>query len=40
MDLVLETGDVRRVWVDSYDWPVTVGGIDIEECFDGIMFAG
>ena len=40
MDLVLDTGDVRRVWVDTYDWPMTVDGIDIEECFDGIIFAG
>lgn len=40
MDLLLETGDVRRVWVDTYDRPVTVAGIDVEECFDGIVFAG
>ena len=39
-ELRLANGDVRRVWVDSDYWPQTVGGVDIEECFDGVRFAG
>ena len=39
-DVVLETGDCRRVFIDADGWPHTIGGVDIEACFDGIMFAG
>ncbi|MGN0401677.1 MAG: DUF3298 domain-containing protein [Acetatifactor sp.] len=36
-----EAGNERvRVYVSCESWPQTIGGIDIEELFDGIMFAG
>ncbi len=40
VDLLLDSGDCRRVWVDGSEWPQTIDGIDIGECFDGISFAG
>ena len=40
-DLVSDSGDCYRVWVGkAEDGPQTVNGVDIEECFDGIRFAG
>ncbi len=39
-DLLLKNGDVRRVWIDDSDWPQSIDGVDIEDCFDGIRFAG
>ena len=39
-DLQLGSGEVCRVWIDTDGWPQTVDGVDIEECFDGVRFAG
>ena len=39
-DLLLDDGTIVRFNVDHSDWPVTVNGIDLEEAFDGIVFAG
>ncbi len=39
-DLRLPDGTAVRVTVDTSDWPRTVNGVDIEELFDGILFAG
>ena len=39
-DLRLENGDVRRIWIDRGASPQSIGGKDIEDCFDGIRFAG
>lgn len=40
VDLETEDGRYARVYVDNSDWPQTIGGVDIEELFDGIIFAG
>ena len=40
MDLQLENGDVRRVWIDMSDWPQTIDGNSISDYFDGLRFAG
>ena len=40
VDLLLENGEVRRLWLDADSWPQTVGGQDIEDCFSGLRFAG
>ena len=40
IDLKRSDGEYRRVWVDHSEWPQTIGGVDIEECFDGTRFAG
>ena len=40
VDLLLENGDVRRVWVDAESSPQSIDGEDIEALFDGIRFAG
>lgn len=40
VDAQLEDGRECRILVDAADWPVTVGGVPIEDCFDGMMFAG
>ena len=39
-DLKLADGSVVRVWIDRYEGPQTIGGVDIGECFDDIRFAG
>lgn len=39
-DLLLEDGTIVRFNVDNSDWPTTVNGINIEEAFDGIIYAG
>lgn len=39
-DLLSEGGDCYRVWVDRSDGGQTVGGVNISDCFDGLMFAG
>lgn len=40
MDLLMEDGRICRVEVDTSDWPQTVNGQSIEDCFDGTQFAG
>lgn len=40
VDLKTESGTVYRIDIKADDWPQTVNGVDIEELFDGIMFAG
>ncbi len=35
-----EDGTVLRVFVDDSSWPRTIDGIDIEELFEGLMYAG
>ena len=39
-DMVLENGSIVRITADSDSWPRLVDGRDIEELFDGVMFAG
>jgi predicted small lipoprotein YifL len=39
-DLELENGDCRRVWVSKGDDGQTIDGVNIEDCFDGIIFGG
>lgn len=39
-DLILDDDTIVRVYVDSSDWPVTINGINIEEIFDGLFWAG
>ena len=40
VDLTDESGTFYRINVDYSDWPQRVNGKDIEEVFDGTMFAG
>lgn len=40
MDLLMEDGRICRMEVDASDWPQTVNGQNIEDCFDGTQFAG
>jgi hypothetical protein len=40
VDLVLTDGRIARVTVDASNWPQTIGGEDISDLFDGVMFAG
>ena len=40
VDLKDDEGQMFRVILDSSDWPQTVGGENLEELFDGMMFAG
>ena len=39
-DLKAGDGQECRVTVDMTDWPQTVNGTDVEELFDGVVFAG
>ncbi len=39
-DMKDEEGNVYRVTLDSVEWPRTINGIELEECFDGMLFAG
>ena len=39
VDLMLDDGKVVRVYV-TQEWPQTVNGVELEEAFEGIMFAG
>lgn len=39
-DLRKENGETVRVAVNRSGWPHTIDGIDIEELFDGLLFAG
>lgn len=39
-DLLLEDGTIVRFKVNNHEWPITVNGVNIEEAFDGIIFAG
>lgn len=40
VDLASEDGQVFRVFVETASWPQTIDGTDIEELFEGILFAG
>ena len=40
VDLIDDSGTIYRVHVDYSDWPQKVNNRDIEELFDGLMFAG
>lgn len=40
IDLMDSEGKLYRFNIKSDDWPQTIDGTDIEELFDGIMFAG
>lgn len=40
VDCKLKDGRIARVPVETGDWPQKVNGTDIEEVFDGTMFAG
>ena len=40
VDFKTEGGSFVRVYVDTDDYPQSVNGVDIDELFDGIMFAG
>lgn len=40
VDARMADGRECRIFVDASQWPVTVGGIPREDCFDGMNFAG
>ena len=40
VDLSVSDGRLARVYIDSQTWPRTIDGTDIEEVFDGMIFAG
>ncbi|OON86541.1 hypothetical protein BXO88_07230 [Oribacterium sp. C9] len=40
VDAETEDGRFARIYVENSDWPQTVDGTDIEQIFDGIIFAG
>ena len=40
VDFKTKNGNFVRIYVDWSDYPQSVNGIDIDELFDGIMFAG
>ena len=40
VDFKTKNGNFVRIYVDWSDYPQTVNGIDIDDLFDGIMFAG
>jgi len=40
VDAQLSDGRMVRIYLESEEWPQTVGGIDIQDVFDGMMFAG
>ncbi len=35
-----ESGELVRIGICGEDWPHTIGGTDIADCFDGLIFAG
>ena len=35
-----EEGNIVRITLDSDEWPRTVGGMELEDIFDGMIFAG
>lgn len=39
-DLCLEDGTEIRLEIECSEWPRTINGIDIEEIFEGLLFAG
>ena len=40
VDFKTRGGSFVRIYVDYTEYPQSVNGIDIDELFDGIMFAG
>lgn len=40
VDMCTGTGEEVRIYVDKSDWPDRVNGVDVFECFDGMMYAG
>ncbi|MCR5651360.1 MAG: DUF3298 and DUF4163 domain-containing protein [Lachnospiraceae bacterium] len=40
MDMKTEDGRIVRFYPKTGEWPQTIDGTDIEELFDGVMFAG
>jgi hypothetical protein len=41
VDAITDKDERVRIYVDTAnDWPLTVNGTDIFECFDGMIFAG
>lgn len=40
VDMSTSTGVFVRLYPDNTGWPYKVNGMGLEECFDGVMFAG
>lgn len=40
VDMKLSDGRECRLWVDISSWPYTVNGMECDECFKGMMYAG
>ena len=38
VDMRAEDGREWRIFVDSSQWPVTVNGIPVDKCFEGMLF--
>lgn len=39
-DLKLENGTIVRIQIEYDGWPITVNGVDIDDVFEGLRFAG
>ena len=40
VDMQAEDGQEWRSYLDTSQWPITVNGISIDQCFDGIFYLG
>ena len=40
VDCKTKDGKYVRIVLDNSDWPIKINGIELEEAFDGIIFAG
>ena len=40
VDMQAEDGQEWRIYLDTSQWPITVNGISIDQCFDGIFYLG
>ena len=40
VDMRTEDGREYRIFVDGSQWPATVNGVPVDECFDGMLYTG
>ncbi len=40
VDLKTEDDEVLRIYIEKYEWQMSINGIPEDECFEGLMYAG
>ena len=40
MDLITDDGQIVRFELEADDWPHLVNGMDVDDVFEGLLYAG